>query len=117
MQSESTTGPQPAPCTCCTPCTLYHFVAQQTPFLPALPPQLDYFADAIAAVVADPETRTGLEWVLDHCDGMSASCRATAARILTSLDPAEKALLTFLLREDTREELRGMVSMAEQHDA
>ena len=114
MQIESTTGPQPAPCTCCTPCTLYHFVAQQ---IPALPPQLDYFADAIAAVVADAETRAGLERVLDHCDGMSASCRATAARILTSLDPAEKALLTFLLRDDTRDELRGMVSIADQHDA
>ena len=51
---------------------------------------------------------------MDYCHGMTDACRATADRILTSLDPAEKALLTFLPRDDTRDELRGMVSLAEQ---
>ena len=114
MQIESTTGPQPTPCNCCQPCSFFHRMMHEIPELPSDPAE---YTEALTALVANPETRVGLTRVLDYCDGMAESCLATAWLMLPHLGSGDTRTLTMVLRPDARDELRGMVSMAEQHDA
>ena len=114
MQNQSTTGPQPSPCDCCVPCKFFHRMMDEIPELPSDPAE---YTEALTALVANPETRAGLTRVLDDCDGMSASCVATAWLMLPHLGSGDTRTLTMVLSPETRDELRGMVSLAGQPDA
>ena len=108
------TGPQPSPCDCCVPCAFFHRMMDEIPELPSDPAE---YTEALAALVANPETRAGLTRVLDDCDGMNESCVATAWLILPYLGPGDSRTLSMVLSPDTRDELRGIVSLADQPDA
>ena len=114
MRNHPTTGPQPAPCDCCVPCGFFHRMMGEIPELPSDPVE---YTEALVALVANPEARAGLTRVLDHCDGMSESCVATAWLMLPHLGSGDTRTLSMVLRPDARDELRGMVSLAEQSGA
>ena len=114
MQNQSTTGPQPSPCDCCVPCKFFHRMMDEIPELPSDPAE---YTEALTALVANPETRAGLTRVLDYCDGIPASCVATALLMLPHLGSGDTRTLTMVLSPETRDELRGMVSLADQPDA
>ena len=114
MQNESTTGPEPSPCDCCVTGTFFHRMMDE---IPELPSDLPEYTEALTEFVANPETRAGLTRVLDDCDGMSASCVATAWQILPQLGPGDSRTLTMVLSPDTRDELWAIVSLADQPDA
>ena len=114
MQNESTTGPEPSPCDCCVTGTFFHRLMDE---IPELPSDLLEYTLALTEFVANPETRAGLIRVLDDCDGMNDSCVATAWQILPQLGPGDSRTLTMVLSPDTRDELRAIVSLADQPDA
>lgn len=111
MVTPSNTGPQPTPCNCCVPCSFFHRMMGEIPELPSDP--AEYF-EALTALVANPETRARLTKVLDDCDSMDESCISTAWLMLPHLGSGDSRTLTMVLSPDTRDELRAMVSMAEQ---
>ena len=114
MQNESTTGPQPFPCDCCVTGTFFQRMMDE---IPELPSELAEYTEALTGLVANPETRAGLTRVLDDCDGMNESCVATAWLILPHLGPGDSRTLRMVLSPDTRDGLRGIVSLADQPDA
>ena len=117
MQNESTTGPQPSPCDCCVPCVPCAFFHRMMDEIPELPSDPAEYAEALTTLLANPETRAGLTRVLDDCDGMKESCVATALLMLPHLGSGDSRTLTMVLSRETRDELRGMVSLADQPDA
>ena len=112
MRNHPAAGPQPAPCDCCVPCSFFHRMMHEIPELPSDPAE---YSEALAALVADPETRAGLTRIMDHCDGMGESCVATAWLMLPHLGSGDRRTLSMVLGPDTRQQAREMVANAEHY--
>ena len=114
MQNQSATGPQPTLCSCCVPCSFFHRMMDGIPESPSDPAE---YTEALAALVANSESRAGLIRVLDDCDSLADSCVATAWLMLPHLGSGDRRTLTMVLSRTARQQVREMVAVAEQHDA
>ena len=112
MRNHPATGSQPAPCDCCVPCSFFHRMMHENPELPSNSVE---YSEALAALVADPETRAGLTRIMAHCDGMGESCVATAWLMLPHLGSGDRRTLSMVLGTDTRQQDREMVANAEHY--